>query len=110
MFGNYPFFGDFDCEAEPSGLDHQCENSVILDSPNTNDRSLDIDHDDSVAEEDDTVHIKSQGGLFTDKQIAEIRGIVESMNCELKCKVKEWEKPLESVMWIRNLAISMREW
>ncbi|KAF9510545.1 hypothetical protein BS47DRAFT_1364446 [Hydnum rufescens UP504] len=52
----------------------------------------------------------TQGGPFMDERVAEIRGIVESMNCELECKVKEWDRPLESVMWIRHLAISTREW
>ncbi|KAF9506842.1 hypothetical protein BS47DRAFT_1367063 [Hydnum rufescens UP504] len=32
------------------------------------------------------------------------------MNCELKHKAKEWDRPLESVMRIGNLAISTREW
>ncbi|KAF9505195.1 hypothetical protein BS47DRAFT_1368245 [Hydnum rufescens UP504] len=108
-FGNSPFVGDFDHEVEPSGLYHQHENLVILDPPNPNDGNPDVEDDDSVAEEGDTAQIKSQGGPFTDKQVAEIRGIVESMNCELECKAKEWDRPLESVMWIRNLAISMRE-
>ncbi|KAF9513364.1 hypothetical protein BS47DRAFT_1393335 [Hydnum rufescens UP504] len=110
MFGNSPFFGDFDHEAEPSGLYHQCENMVILDPPNPNDGNPDAEDDDSVAKEGDTVQIKSQGGPFMDKQVAEIRGIVESMNCELEHKVKEWDRPLESVMWIGNFAISTREW
>ncbi|KAF9507892.1 hypothetical protein BS47DRAFT_1419158 [Hydnum rufescens UP504] len=63
----------------------------------------------SVAKEGDTAQIKSQGGPFTDEQVAEIRGIVESMNCELEHKAKEWDRPLESVMRIGNLAISTRE-
>ncbi|KAF9509726.1 hypothetical protein BS47DRAFT_1396571 [Hydnum rufescens UP504] len=108
-FGNSPFVGDFDHEVKPSGLYHQCENSVILDPPNPNDGNPDVEDDDSVAEEGDTAQIKSQGGPFTDKQVTEIRGIVESMNHELKCKVKEWDRPLESVMRIGNLAISTRE-
>ncbi|KAF9507222.1 hypothetical protein BS47DRAFT_1398849 [Hydnum rufescens UP504] len=109
MFGNSPFVGDFDHEVEPSGLYHQHENSVILDPPNPNDGNPDVEDDDSVAEEGDTAQIKSQGGPFMDEQVAEIRGIVESMNCELECKVREWDRPLESVMQIRNLAISTRE-
>ncbi|KAF9514702.1 hypothetical protein BS47DRAFT_1361559 [Hydnum rufescens UP504] len=100
-FGNSPFFGDFDREAEFSGLDHQRENLVILDPPNPNDGNPDVEDDDSVAEEGDTAQIKSQGGPFTDEQVAEIRGIVESMNLG---------QALESVMRIRNLAISTREW
>ncbi|KAF9503868.1 hypothetical protein BS47DRAFT_1401986 [Hydnum rufescens UP504] len=110
MFGNSPFVRDFDHEVEPSGLYHQHENLVILDPPNPNDGNPDVEDDDLVAEEGDTAQIKSQGGPFMDKQVAEIRGIVESMNCELEHKVKEWDRPLESVMQIRNLAISMREW
>ncbi|KAF9518616.1 hypothetical protein BS47DRAFT_1416027 [Hydnum rufescens UP504] len=109
MFGNSPFIGDFDHEVEPSGLYHQRENSVILDPPNPNDGNPDVEDDNLVSKEGDTAQIKSQGGPFTDEQVAEIRGIVESMNHELKHKVKEWDRPLESVMWIRNLAISMRE-
>ncbi|KAF9504256.1 hypothetical protein BS47DRAFT_1401592 [Hydnum rufescens UP504] len=108
-FGNSPFVGDFDHEVEPSGLYHQRENSVILDPPNPNDGNPDVEDDDSVAEEGDTAQIKSQGGPFTDEQVAEIRGIVESMNRELEHKAKEWDRPLESVMRIGNLAISMRE-
>ncbi|KAF9515665.1 hypothetical protein BS47DRAFT_1391330 [Hydnum rufescens UP504] len=110
MFGNSPFIGDFDHEVEPSGLYHQHENSVILDPPNPNDGNPDVEDDDSVAEEGDTAQIKSQGGPFMDEQVAEIRGIVESMNHELKHKAKEWDRPLESVMQIGNLAISTREW
>ncbi|KAF9505208.1 hypothetical protein BS47DRAFT_1368251 [Hydnum rufescens UP504] len=56
------------------------------------------------------LQIKSQGGPFMDEQVAEIRGIVESMNRELERKAKEWDRPLESVMRIGNLAISTREW
>ncbi|KAF9503483.1 hypothetical protein BS47DRAFT_1402361 [Hydnum rufescens UP504] len=108
-FGNSPFVGDFDHEVEPSGLYHQRENSVILDPPNPNDGNPDVEDDDSVAEEGDTAQIKSQGGPFTDEQVAEIRGIVESMNRELERKAKEWDRPLESVMRIGNLAISTRE-
>ncbi|KAF9510266.1 hypothetical protein BS47DRAFT_1396111 [Hydnum rufescens UP504] len=108
-FGNSPFFGDFDCEAEFSGLDHQRKNSVILDPPNPNDGNPDVKDDNSVAKEGDTAQIKSQGGPFTDEQVTEIRGIVESMNRELERKVKEWDRPLESVMQIGNLAISTRE-
>ncbi|KAF9504232.1 hypothetical protein BS47DRAFT_1401627 [Hydnum rufescens UP504] len=95
-FGNSPFFGDFDREAEFSGLDHQHENSVILDPPNPNDGNPDVEDDDSVAKEGDTAQIKSQGGPFTDEQVAEIRGIVESMNRELECKAKEWDRPLDA--------------
>ncbi|KAF9508100.1 hypothetical protein BS47DRAFT_1398070 [Hydnum rufescens UP504] len=109
-FGNSPFVGDFDHEVEPSGLYHQHENSVILDPPNPNDGNPDVEDDDLVAEEGDTAQIKSQGGPFMDEQVTEIRGIVESMNRELEHKAKEWDRPLESVMRIRNLAISMREW
>ncbi|KAF9516172.1 hypothetical protein BS47DRAFT_1390948 [Hydnum rufescens UP504] len=102
MFGNSPFFGDFDHEAEPSGLYHQHENSVILDPPNPNDGNPDVEDDDSVAKEGDTAHIKSQGGPFTDKQVTEIRGIVESMNHELECKAKEWDRPLESASYEKD--------
>ncbi|KAF9511897.1 hypothetical protein BS47DRAFT_1394735 [Hydnum rufescens UP504] len=109
MFGNSPFIGDFDHEVEPSGLYHQHENLVILDPPNPNDGNPDVEDDDLVAKEGDTVQIKSQGGPFMDEQVTEIRGIVESMNHELEHKVKEWDRPLESVMQIGNLAISMRE-
>ncbi|KAF9510574.1 hypothetical protein BS47DRAFT_1395886 [Hydnum rufescens UP504] len=96
MFGNSPFVRDFDHEVEPSGLYHQRENLVILDPPNPNDGNPDVEDDDSVAEEGDTAQIKSQGGPFTDEQVTEIRGIVESMNHELKRKAKEWDRPLES--------------
>ncbi|KAF9507305.1 hypothetical protein BS47DRAFT_1366718 [Hydnum rufescens UP504] len=97
-FGNSPFFGIL--IVRPSFLVWiiSDENLVILDPPNPNDGNPDVEDDDSVAEEGDTAQIKSQGGPFTDEQVAEIRGIVESMNRELKRKAKE------------NLAISTREW
>ncbi|KAF9507891.1 hypothetical protein BS47DRAFT_1398271 [Hydnum rufescens UP504] len=66
-FGQFSIHWDFDHEVEPS----------------------DVEDDDSVAEEGDTAQIKSQGGPFTDEQVAEIRGIVESMNRELKRKAKD---------------------
>ncbi|KAF9519517.1 hypothetical protein BS47DRAFT_1388076 [Hydnum rufescens UP504] len=101
-FGNSPFFGDFDCEAEFSGLVHQHKNLVILDPPNPNDGNPDVEDDDLVAKEGDTAQIKSQGGPFTDEQVAEIRGIVESMNRELERKVKEWDRPLESASYEKD--------
>lgn len=55
------------------------------------------------------VQPQSSGGPFTEKQIAEIRQIVDAMNQELEHKAKEWDRPLESVLRIANLSANTRE-